>query len=121
MGNLSTYIYRQFLAQVQREHPALRLHLAKAWMVVAKWEKIEPTVRRTPVPEALLRAMVSLAWCWGWRHVAAVLAFTFYSASRVGEVLLQETQTVYLRILHPKARNLEVQKLSTVHQTWTYV
>ena len=114
----SLHLYRQFLAHVQREHPALRLHLSTAWLVVTKWEKVEPTVHRTPIPEALLKAMISLAWCWKWRRFAAVLAFTFYSVSRVGEVLrakrahvltpkdlLFETHTVYLRILHPKTRN----------------
>ena len=117
-GGESLHTYRQFLAHLQREHPALRMHLTKAWMVVTKWEKVEPTVHRTPIPEALLKSMISLAWCWQWRHFAAVLAFTFCSVSRVGEVmrakrahvltpsdLLHETQTVYLRILHPKTRN----------------
>ena len=117
-GGESLHLFRQFLAHVQREHPALRLHLSTAWMVVTKWEKVEPTVHRTPIPEALLKAMISLAWCWKWRRFAAVLAFTFYSVSRVGEVLratrahvltprdlLFETNTVYLRILRPKTRN----------------
>lgn len=117
-GGESLHLYRQFLAHLQREHPSLRLHLSKAWLVVTKWEKVEPTVHRTPVPEALIKAMICLSWCWGWKHFAAVLAFTFYSVSRVGEVLrarrahvltpkdlLYETQTVYLRILHPKTRN----------------
>ncbi len=40
-------------------------YLSTAWMVVTKWEKVEPTVHRTPIPEALLKAMISLAWCWG--------------------------------------------------------
>ena len=117
-GGESLHLYRQFLAHLQREHPSLRLHLSRAWLVVTKWEKVEPTVHRTPVPEALIKAMICLSWCWGWRQFAAVLAFTFYSVSRVGEVLrarrahvltpkdlLYETQTVYLRIMHPKTRN----------------
>ena len=35
----SLHLYRQFLAHVQREHPALRLHLSTAWLVVTKWKR----------------------------------------------------------------------------------
>lgn len=110
--------YRQILAHVQREHPVLRLFMPKAWGVVQKWEKVEPTVHRTPLPEPILLAMTSLALSWGWRRFAAVLIYSFYSVSRVGEVLrakrssaltpkdlLLESQTIYLKVLNPKTRN----------------
>ena len=112
------HTYRQVLAHVQREHPVLRLFMPKAWNVVHKWEKVEPTTHRTPVPEPVLLAMTALALGWGWRRFAAVLLYSFFSVSRVGEVLrakrsqvltprdlLFESQTVYLRILNPKTRN----------------
>ena len=114
----SLHMYRQLLAHSQREHSLLRIHMTKAWHVVSIWEKIEPTVHRTPLPEPILMAMVSLAVTWRWLRFAAVLAYTFYSASRVGEVLrakrchvltprdlLFESNTVFLRVLNPKTRN----------------
>ncbi len=112
------HTYRQLLAHVQREHPVLRLFMPRAWNVVHKWERVEPTTHRTPIPEPILLAMTSLALNWGWRRFAAVLLYSFYSVSRVGEVLrakrsqvltpkdlLFESNTVYLRVLNPKTRN----------------
>ena len=112
------HTYRQILAHVQREHPVLRLFMPKAWSVVQKWEKVEPTVHRTPLPEPILLAMTTLALTWGWRRFAAVLIYSFFSVSRVGEVLrakrsqaltpkdlLFESDTIYLKVLNPKTRN----------------
>ena len=112
------HTYRQLLAHVQREHPVLRLFMPKAWNVVHKWERVEPTTHRTPLPEPILLAMASIALHWGWRRFTAVLLYSFFSVSRVGEVLratrsqvltpkdlLFESQTVYLRVLNPKTRN----------------
>ncbi len=69
------------------------------------------------MPEPLLRAMCSLALLWKWKRVAAILLLTFYSISRIGEVLraaredlltprdlLSERQVLFLKIRNPKSR-----------------
>ena len=111
------HYYRQLAAHIQKEFPLVRPYISIAWSVVNKWEHFEPVQHRTPIPEPLLRAMCSLALLWKWRRVAAMLLLTFYSISRVGEVLraaredlltpldlLSERQVLYLKIRNPKSR-----------------
>ena len=111
------HYYRQLAAHVQREFPLVRPYISIAWSVVSKWEHFEPVQHRTPMPEPLLRAMCSLALLWKWKRVAAILLLTFYSVSRVGEVLraaredlltpddlLSERMTLFLKIRLPKSR-----------------
>lgn len=111
------HYYRQLAAHVQREFPLTRPYINIAWAVVSKWEHFEPVQHRTPMPEPLLRAMCSLALLWRWKRVAAVLLLTFYSISRIGEVLraaredlltpddlLSERMSLFLKIRNPKSR-----------------
>ena len=92
--------------------------MTPGWTTVSTWERVEPLQHRTPLPEALLHAMVALSFSWGWRFFASILIYSFYSVSRVGEVLradrdavltprdlLFETDRVYLKIENPKTRN----------------
>ena len=111
------HYYRQLAAHIQKEFPLVRPYMSIAWCVVNKWEHFEPVQHRTPMPEPLLRAMCSLALLWKWKRVAAMLLLTFYSISRIGEVLraaredlltprdlLSERQVLYLKIRNPKSR-----------------
>eukprot|EP00438_Fugacium_kawagutii_P001726 Skav204117 [mRNA] locus=scaffold5190:190961:192067:- [translate_table: standard] len=114
----SLHLYRQMLAYVQREFVLLKPYMSTAWATVSKWEKVEPLTHCVPMPEPLLHAMTTLCISWGWRHFAAAIIFSFYSVSRIGEVirarrrdvltprdLLDESDKVYLKILNPKTRN----------------
>ena len=114
------YYYRQLLAHTQREFPFLRMHMFQAWETVSKWELLEPVQHRPPLPEPILHALASLGLAWGWFRWTAILLASFYSISRVGELLralrsdvltpadlLDEQEKIYIRITEPKSRKRE--------------
>ena len=114
---VSLMYYRQLLAHVQRENGAIRPFMMPAWQVVSKWELLEPTNHRPPMPEPLMAAMAALGWLWGWKRWTATLVFSFVGACRVGEVLharrshlllpsdlLSDQPIAYLKIISPKSR-----------------
>lgn len=114
---VSLMYFRQLLAHVQRENIAVRPYMMAAWQVVSKWELMEPTNHRPPLPEPLMAAMASLGWLWGWRRWTATMVFSFVGACRVGEVLnarrahlllpsdlLSDEPIAYLKIVSPKTR-----------------
>ena len=114
---LSLSYYRQLLAHVQRENLAVRPFMSLAWQLVTKWELMEPTNHRPPLPEPILAAMISLGLAWGWNQWTCTLIFSFFGACRVGEVLhasrehlllpsdlLSDTPIAYLKIINPKSR-----------------
>ena len=81
------YELRHLLALVQRMYPALRPVLSPAWTLVTQWEEISPVQHRQPLPELLYKAMVSVAWMWGWKRFCTVLLIGFEGIARVGELL----------------------------------
>ena len=115
--NVSLHYYRQLLAHVQREVLGVRPFMAPAWEVCTKWELMEPTQHRPPLPEPVLRAMAVLGLAWGWKRWTAVLVFSFFAAARIGEILrakrkhlltptdlLSDRPVAYLQIESPKTR-----------------
>lgn len=78
-----------------------------------------------PIPGSLLRAMVSLALAWKWPRFAATICISFFGITRPGEVLrasrrdlvlprdvlLENENPAYLRILDPKARRRGKQRV----------
>ena len=116
-ANVSLHYYRQLLAHIQRELIGVRAFMAPAWEVCSKWELVEPTQHRPPLPEPVLKAMATLGLAWGWKRWVATLLFAFFAAARVGEVLrakrrhlltphdlLTDQQVIYLQIESPKTR-----------------
>ncbi len=111
------HYYRQFLAHVQREFLGIRALMAPAWEVTSKWEILEPCQHRPPIPEPLVRAMACVGIAWKWDLWVAALLFSFYGATRVGEILgasrghiltpedlLTDRPVMYLQIVAPKSR-----------------
>ena len=109
--------FRQLLAHVQRENLAVRPYMALGWQLVSKWEQLEPTVHRPPVPHPVVLAMAALGLAWSWPRWTATLVFSFFGACRVGEVisarrehlllpsdLLSDNPVAYLKIISPKSR-----------------
>ena len=78
---------RHLLLAVQRWKPSSKPYLQEAWGMVARWELQTPVVHRTPIPEALMKAMCSVAWFYGWHAWVGVTLLAFYGAGRLGEVL----------------------------------
>ena len=78
---------RHLLLAAQRWRPTVRPFMSQAWEMVARWESINPTVHRNPVPEVVVKAMCSLGWHWGWYAWTGATLLAFYGAGRLGEVL----------------------------------
>ena len=78
---------RHLLLGIQRWKHGARPYLHEAWSMVARWELECPVKHRTPIPEALMRAMCSLAWFYGWHSWVGITLIAFYGAGRLGEVI----------------------------------
>ena len=120
-SGLPLHYYRQLVAHVQTEVPSTRPYITGAWALVTRWEIAEPVQHRTPIPEAVVKAMAALAILWGWKRFAATLLLSFHGIARVGELLKakrcdllfltpedllwEDADVLYLRIRVPKTRN----------------
>ena len=110
--------YRQLLAHAQKIFPLLRPHMGVAWNMVSRWEELQPISHRTPIPEALFRALVGMSHLLGWERWTAATMAIFFFVSRPGEVLKASRDKLltpddaldpfhrwlYLRITSPKSR-----------------
>ena len=83
----SLMYYRHLVLAAQRKIPTLKPYVAVCWDLATRWEKVEPTQHRPPVPEIMVQAMVALAWCFGWLRWSAITLLCFHGVARVGEVL----------------------------------
>ena len=83
----SLYTLRHTLLAGQRQYLDLRPYARVAWELVSRWEHAEPPVHRTPIPEPILKAIVSWAWMCGYRFFAGATILAFYGLGRIGEVL----------------------------------
>eukprot|EP00435_Cladocopium_sp_Y103_P030866 s2573_g7.t1 len=111
------HYYRQLLAHMQREFPQLKVFMSPAWDTVSRWQLLEPTQHRVPMPEPLLRAMAALGISWKWFRWSAVLLGCFFSMTRIGEFIraqrkdvllpsdiLEQSAVIYVKIPEPKTR-----------------
>ena len=83
----SLLYYRHLVLAAQRKIPTLKPYVSICWDLASRWEKVEPTQHRAPVPEILVRAMVSVAWQFGWHRWCGITLLGFYGIARAGEVL----------------------------------
>ena len=83
----SLYLFRHMLAAVQRWQPDFRPFMGRAWQLVVRWESLEPTVHRTPLPLVLFRAMVAVASLWGWHRFLGIMLLSYFGICRPLEPL----------------------------------
>ena len=97
----------------------LPLRILRTWSWLARWERLQPTTHRVPLPYAVLKAMIALALSWNWTRFAVVTGLAFFGAARPGEVLKAcrahvllpadvldcNLEACYVRIENPKSRN----------------
>lgn len=81
------YELRHLLVVVQQTFPLMRAAMAPAWSIVSKWEEIQPTRHRPPLPEVLYKAMVSTALFWHWTRFAGCLVLGMEGIARIGEIM----------------------------------
>eukprot|EP00435_Cladocopium_sp_Y103_P036673 s3148_g9.t1 len=87
MAGGSLLYYRHLVLAAQRKVPSLKPFVSICWDLATRWEKVEPTKHRPPVPEIMVEALVSLAWQLGWRRWSSITMLCFYGVARAGEVL----------------------------------
>ena len=114
----SLYVFRHLLVFMQQNFLTIRPFMGVCWSMVTRWELMEPTVHRTPLPYAIFCAMISVAIGWRWFRFAGILGLGFHGIARPGEplrafrselILPRDTlddsaKVVYLKILKPKTR-----------------
>ena len=81
------YILRHLIALISKQIFGAKPFLVPCWELISKWEELEPTEHRTPLPLAILRAMVVVSLHWHWDLFAATLLISFFGITRPGEVL----------------------------------
>ncbi|CAE7868529.1 ANK3 [Symbiodinium sp. KB8] len=110
------YKWRHLCAFFQKERLSLRPYMPLCWDLATRWERVCPTAHRTPIPYALVRAIISLGLALGWARFAAVVGLAFYGTARVGEplrahrgaillpcdLLVDEAPVCYVRVEAPK-------------------
>jgi len=77
----------ELLNGVGKLFSAVKGRLHGAWDIRSAWQALEPGTNRAPVPATLLRAMMAIAWLWGWHEFASLLALAFEACLRPGDVL----------------------------------
>lgn len=98
------YLFRHLIVFCQQQFPGARHHVTPAWELLARWELVQPTRHRPPLPKVLLDAFVGLALTWGWARWAATTMLAFHGACRVGEPLKALRQDLIL----PDEAGLEI-------------
>lgn len=78
---------RHLLLACQRWKPMSRPLMASAWDLVERWESICPVKHRTPIPEALVKALCVYGWHQRWYSWVGATLLAFYGAGRLGEIL----------------------------------
>ena len=99
------YLFRHLIVFCQQQFPGARHHVTPAWELLARWELVQPTRHRPPLPKILLDAFVGLALTWGWARWAATTMLAFHGACRVGEPLKALRQDLIL----PDEAGLEIE------------
>ena len=112
------YILRHLVVLISKQVFGIKPYLTPCWEVLSKWEELEPVIHRTPLPLAVLRAMIVVALHWNWNRFAGCLAISFFGITRPGEVLrafrselslpsdrlMTGSAPVFLKIREPKSR-----------------
>ena len=92
----SLYLYRHLVVYAQQHFWQMKPYMNPAWSMISRWEKLEPTKHRVPLPEAVFRAMMSTSLVWGWYHFAAILGIGFLGITRPSEALNAERKDLIL-------------------------
>lgn len=111
------YHFSETINAVVASRPSLRRSMQLAWDLAFMWGSHEPPEHHQAMPAQVLIALVCVAWTWGWKVEAAILALSWGALLRIGEVLqayrsdlvLPEdvgntVSYALLRILEPKTR-----------------
>ena len=83
----SLLYFRHLILTAQRKVPTAKQYMHIAWDLATRWEAVEPTVHRTPVPLVMVQAMLAVGWNLGWKRWCGVTCIAFFGIARVGEVI----------------------------------
>ena len=83
----SLFVFRHLLVFLQQNFVTAKPYIGICWAMVTRWELVEPTIHRIPLPTAIFRAMVTVAIKWEWYRFAGVLCLAFLGIARPGEPL----------------------------------
>ena len=120
----SLMYYRHLVLAAQRKVPTLKPYASICWDLASRWEKVEPTQHRPPIPEVLAQALAALAWSLGWRRWSCITMICFHGVARVGEVIscvrsdlllpadmLYESSCAFVLLRHSKTMHRQAARL----------
>ena len=83
----SLLYYRHLVLTAQRRMPGCKQFIHIAWDLATRWEAVEPTTHRMPMPLVIVQAMIVVGWNLGWKRWCGVTALAYFGIARIGEVL----------------------------------
>ena len=110
-------LFRHLLTGLQRKFPYLKGDLPRSWLLISRWESLEPTVHREPAPLSFVLAMASIAFLRGHLDFGMITLLMFHFILRPCEAIravrnwlvlpsdtLSSGSVAYLRIPLAKSR-----------------
>ena len=88
--------YAETINGIAGRRPRIRRSLQPAWDLAYGWLRQEPPVHHLALPWQALLCLLSTSLSWGWTRVAGVIALSWGSLSRIGEVLSAARQDLIL-------------------------
>lgn len=79
--------YAETVNGVAGRRPRIRRSLQPAWDLAYGWLRQEPPTHHLALPWQALLCLLSTSLSWGWTRVAGVIALSWGSLTRIGEVL----------------------------------
>ena len=79
--------YVETINAISASRMSLKRGLQGAWSLAFGWLQQEPVSHHIAMPFQILLAMVSISLLWGWHHMAGVLALSWGSLLRAGEII----------------------------------
>ena len=111
--------FAELLNALVDDIPGWRVAIPGAKELLKRWRQQMPSYNHAPMPHQAWLAMLSVAICWRWFDVLAVLLVAFAGLLRIGEALALEVrhlllpsslglraQSMYIQIASPKMRNM---------------
>ena len=83
----SLFMYRHLVVYAQQNFLQARPFICRAWSMVARWERLEPTTHRIPLPLMVFKAMLGVSLAWNWKYFAGILVLGFWGIMRPSEPL----------------------------------
>ena len=88
--------YSETINAITGKKPRLKRCMQEAWNLAYAWLREEPPVHHVALPWQLLLSLLAVSLLWGWHFEAGILALSWGSLARAGEVMGAKRQDLIL-------------------------